>query len=68
MGIKSTFYIDRQTAIDVVLAKINDCTNEELADILLGFKESDSKNYRVCDSPDEIRGEAHSITDLYNFG
>lgn len=68
MGIKSTFTIDRQTAIDVVLSKINDCTNDELADILLGFKESHSKNYHVINNPDEIRGVPLSITDVDNFG
>ena len=49
MGIKSTFEIDRQTAIAVIVSKVNNCTNDQLASMLLDFEESYFRNYIVCD-------------------
>lgn len=54
MGIKSTFDIDRQTAIAVIVSKINNCSNEQLENILEEFDESYFRNYIVHDYlPDE---------------
>jgi hypothetical protein len=54
MGIKSTFSIDRQTAIAVILNKISNCTNEQLEIMLEAFDESYFRNYHVYNElPDE---------------
>ena len=49
MGIKSTYDIDRETAIAVITSKINNCTNQSLANMLLEFEESYFRNYNVYD-------------------
>lgn len=66
MGIKSTYYISRETAIKVVLNKIEDCTNEELAEILEGFNESYFRNYIVCDKLPE-HDDSYKIEYPYQF-
>ncbi len=54
MGIKSTYDIERQTAIAVIVSKVNSCTNEQLASMLLDFEESYFRNYIVYDElPEE---------------
>ncbi len=54
MGIKSTHDIDRQTAIAVIVSKIHECSNQQLANILEEFDESYFRNYMVFDQlPDE---------------
>ncbi len=54
MGIKSTYYINRQTAIAVIVSKINECDNQQLANMLEEFDESYFRNYMVFDQlPDE---------------
>lgn len=50
MSIKSTYNIDRETAIEVINNKINSCSNEELSEILECFKESYFRNYWVFDN------------------
>lgn len=40
MGVKSTYIVQRDVAIDLIKSKIDNCSNEEIADILEGFKES----------------------------
>ena len=47
MGIKSTYDIDRSTAIEVITSKVYGCTNEQLASMLLDFNESYFRNYCV---------------------
>lgn len=54
MGIKSTYDIDRQTALAVILSKIYGCTNEQLASMLLDFEESHFRNYSVYDELPEV--------------
>lgn len=54
MSIKTTHDIDRQTAIAVIVSKINNCSNDQLANMLEEFDESYFRNYIVHDSlPDE---------------
>ncbi len=54
MGIKSTHYITRQTAIAVIVSKINECSNQQLANMLEEFDESYFRNYIVFDQlPDD---------------
>lgn len=66
MGIKTTYNISRQTAIDVVKSKIDNATNEELEEILLGFKESYFRNYSVSDElPND--GWDYVISDVDDF-
>ena len=47
MSIKTTYDIDRNTAIEIILSKIYKCKNEELANILEEFEESYYRNYFV---------------------
>jgi hypothetical protein len=55
MGIKSTYDIERQTAIAIIVSKINNSTNKELEDILEQFEESHFRNYIVHDKlPDDL--------------
>ena len=49
MSIKTTHDIDRQTAIAVIVSKINNCTNDQLANMLEAFEESHFRNYCVFD-------------------
>ena len=49
MSIKTTHDIDRQTAIAVIVSKINSITNDQLANMLEEFDESYFRNYFVCD-------------------
>lgn len=64
VGIKSTFNIDRETAINVIVSKINRCSNEQLANMLEEFDESYFRNYIVDnelpDNPDDYKT-------IYNF-
>jgi hypothetical protein len=61
MGIKSTFNIERQTAIAVIVAKINNCNNSQLADMLETFEESYFRNYIVYDSLPEGNDDYRTI-------
>ncbi len=54
MGIKSTYDIDRQTALAVIVSKVYGCTNEQLASMLLDFEESYFRNYSVHDELPEV--------------
>lgn len=47
MGIKSTYDIERELAINIILNKINECSNEQLSNILEEFNESYFRNYKV---------------------
>lgn len=67
MGIKSTYNIDRQTAIAVIVSKINNCTNEQLADILEEFDESYFRNYIVYDKLQEEADEYRTISNFSEF-
>ena len=67
MGIKSTYDIDRQTALDVILSKINNCTNGELAGILLNFDESYYRNYAVSDKLPEKPDHYNIIKTIDDF-
>ena len=58
MGIKSTYDIDRATAIAVIYGNLQGCSNEELADILEAFKQSEFRNYIVHDQlPEQREGD-----------
>jgi len=50
MSIKTTHDIDKQTAIAVIVSKINNCSNERLANMLEEFDESYFRNYIVYNS------------------
>jgi hypothetical protein len=64
MGIKSTYDIERQTAIAIIVNKIYNSTNKELEDILEQFEESHFRNYIVYDilpdDTDEFRVIRHT--------
>lgn len=47
MGIKTTYNIDRETAIEVIKLRLDNLSNEYLAEILLVFDESYFRNYSV---------------------
>ena len=65
MGIKSTYDIDRQTAIAVIVSKVNSCTNEQLASMLEEFDESYFRNYIVYD---QLPDEPDEYRTIRNFG
>lgn len=67
MGIKSTYDIERETAIDIIRAKLDDCKNEELSEMLEGLKESTYRNYRVYDKFPEEENPERRIETLYDF-
>lgn len=58
MGIKTTYNIDRQTAIAIIVSKINECSNKQIGNMLEEFDESYFRNYWVTDQleddPNEI--------------
>lgn len=47
MGIKSTYYITRATALAVLYSKIQESSDDILADMLEDFPESYFKNYSI---------------------
>ena len=49
MGIKSTYNIDRQTAIEVIKTGVDRCSNEQLSNMLLEFDDSYFRNYSVTE-------------------
>jgi len=49
---KSTFDINRETAIAMILRNINNCTNRQLENILEEFEESMFRSYIVSDDID----------------
>jgi hypothetical protein len=66
MSIKTTYDIERQTAIAVILSKINNCSNNQIASILLEFDESYFRNYCVSENlPSEDDG--YSIKNISEF-
>lgn len=65
MSIKSTYNIERQLAIDIIISKVNECTNEQLENILLEFDESYYRNYLVHDKLEEDTWRA--IKTVYDF-
>lgn len=67
MGIKSTYDIDRQTAISVIVSKLNTCTNEQLANMLEAFEESYFRNYMVYDQLPDNPDEYRTIRNLGEF-
>lgn len=67
MGIKSTYDIDRQTAITIIVSKINSCTNEQLASMLLDFEESYFRNYSVYDELPEQDEDILTIKTVDDF-
>lgn len=53
MGIKSTYYIERETAIRVMQSKLYQMTNEELSNALESLKESTYRNYSIVSKLEE---------------
>lgn len=58
MSIKTTHYIERQTAIAIIVSKINSCSDDQIANMLEEFDESYFRNYIVCDS---LADESHNF-------
>jgi len=50
MGYKSSYDIERKTALQVIKSRLNELDNKSLAYILEEFKESYFRNYFVVDS------------------
>jgi hypothetical protein len=68
MGIKSTYDIDRSTAISIILSKVHSCTNEQLEAMLECFEESYFRNYNVYDIlPDDDEENDRIIKDVRDF-
>lgn len=67
MGVKSTYDISRQTAINVILSKLYNLSNDALANMLEEFEESEYRNYSVHDQlPEDARSE-WTIKDAREF-
>ena len=67
MSIKSTYDIDRQTAIAVIITKIHNCTNKQLANMLEEFDESYFRNYIVYDQLSEEADIERTIKNISEF-
>ena len=50
MGYKSSYDIERKTALQIIQSKLLELDNNSLASILEEFKESHFRNYCVVDS------------------
>lgn len=67
MGIKSTYYLNRETAINVILQKIDTCTNEQLSNMLEDFDESYFRNYTVFDVLPSESDDDRTIKNVEEF-
>lgn len=66
MSIKATHDIDRATAISVIINKINECSNDQIANMLEEFDESYFRNYAVHDVLPDVSSEYEMFT-IRNF-
>ena len=68
MGIKSTFDIERETAIDIILGEVIYCTNQQLSNILDEFDKSYYRNYIVYNElPDDNPYRNRIIRNISKF-
>jgi len=71
MGIKGTHTISRETAIEVILTKVHESTNKQLAIMLEEFEESYFRNYAVVDEMPSVEEadweEGFMIRNLEDF-
>lgn len=66
MGYKTTYDIDRETAIQVIMSKVWQKSNKELEDILEEFDESGLRNFIVHhELPDD--SESYRIENMGQF-
>lgn len=49
MGAKSTNYVNRYVALEIVRAKLEKCTDDVLCNILECFPESKDRNYLIAE-------------------
>lgn len=67
MSIKTTHSITREVAMSVISDKLHELTDEHLAEILLGFKESYFRNYAVYDTlPEDDDPCIRSVEEFFN--
>ncbi len=64
MSIKSTYYVSREIAQQVLLSNIFKLTDTELADALEGLPQSTFRNYRVGDFDNDLD---YTITSVLDF-
>ena len=67
MGIKSTYDIGRETAIEVIINKIHSCTNDQLSNMLEEFEESYFRNYAIYDEIPEDASSYRTIKTYQDF-
>jgi len=68
MGMKSTHYIKRKTAIEVILSKVYNCTDEQLENMLESFDESEYRNYWIVETDGGFDEEEElNIRDINRF-
>ncbi len=68
MGVKSTYDISREVALEVIHAKLSSLSNDRLGNILEQFHESQFRNYDVLDwEPEAEDDEARIITSVEDF-
>lgn len=71
MGIKTTHYITRETAMAVMFSRLQQAKDEDLADMLESFPESHFRNYCII-SKEEIEelddfDKVRTIKDVTQF-
>ena len=64
MSVKSTYYINRETAIRVVLSKIYELSDEALSEVLEDLPGSEFRNYAITDYLDEERFVINSVEEF----
>lgn len=68
MGVKSTYDISREVALEVIHAKLSSLSNYALGNILEEFEESQFRNYNVVDwQPEAEDDEDRIITSMEDF-
>jgi hypothetical protein len=67
MSIKTSYEIDRATAIGVIQSSLHLCTNEQLAEALEAVDESEFRNFMVYDHLPDTSDHTRIISDVRQF-
>lgn len=60
----STYYLDRATALKLIMRMLDTCTNENLGNILEELDESSLRNFDVCEQLLDESNEERTIRDV----
>lgn len=67
MGIKSTHYLTRETANQILMSKVYSMSDREMEYVLEGLKESEYRNYRIGDTSKERNFVINNVEDFNEF-